>query len=72
MRKLLFGLIYTALLAGANAAAAADPDILGLRSGDMKKLIVHDAPQAVSSASFELADDAGTARMKAGMLMRMR
>ena len=63
MRKLLFGLIYTALLTGANAASAADPDILGLRSGDMKKLVVHETPQAVSNATFQLADDAGTATL---------
>ena len=60
MRKLLLGLMYTALLAGANAAMAAGPDIISLREGDMKKLIVHDTPQAVSDASYLLADDAGT------------
>ncbi|MEW9921072.1 TlpA disulfide reductase family protein [Marimonas sp. MJW-29] len=60
MRKFVLGLMYTALLAGANAALAAGPDILSLREGDMKKLIVHDAPQAVSDAPFQLADDAGT------------
>ena len=59
MRKVLFGMIYTALLTGANAAWAAGPDILGLREGDMKKLVVHETPEAVSTASFQLADDAG-------------
>lgn len=63
MRKFMFGLMYTALLAGANAALAAGPDITALRDGDMKKLIVHDAPQAVSDVAFQLADDAGTATL---------
>ncbi len=63
MRKLLFGFIYTALLAGANAALAGGPDILPLRAGDMKKLIVHDTPVATSDARFDLADDAGKATL---------
>ena len=60
MRKIVFGFVYAALLGLANAVMAADPDITGLRKGDMKKLIVHETPQAVSDASFILADDAGT------------
>ncbi|MDF3412839.1 TlpA family protein disulfide reductase [Sulfitobacter sp. M57] len=60
MRKLVFGLVYTALMAGANTAWAAGPDILSMRTGDMKKLIVHETPQATSDATFILADDAGT------------
>ena len=63
MRKIVFGLVYTALLTGANATWAAGPDILSLRDGDMKKLIVHDGPQAVSDAAFDLADDEGTATL---------
>ncbi|MCX7561012.1 TlpA disulfide reductase family protein [Sulfitobacter sp. F26204] len=63
MRNLVFGLLYTALLTGANAALSAGPDILSLRTGDMKKLIVHDSPQAVSDSAFDLADDAGTATL---------
>ncbi|MEP5728457.1 MAG: TlpA disulfide reductase family protein [Sulfitobacter sp.] len=59
MRKFVLGLMYTALLAGANVAAAADPDIVSLRTGDMKKLVVHSTPEAVSNAAFELADGAG-------------
>ena len=53
MRNTLFGLIYTALLTGANAAAAADPDILPLRTGDMKKLVVHETPVATTTASIQ-------------------
>ncbi len=63
MRKAIFGLVYTALLAGANPALSAGPDILGLRDGDMKKLIVHDSPESTSDAAFILADDAGTATL---------
>ena len=59
MMKVLRGLLYAALLAGANAALAANPDIAPLREGDMKKLVIHDSPQAVSDAAFVLADDAG-------------
>lgn len=59
MRKFVFGLVYTALLAGANPASAGTVDILGLRAGDMKKLVVHDVPAATSDAAFDLADGAG-------------
>ncbi|KIN63650.1 Redoxin [Sulfitobacter noctilucicola] len=51
--------MYTALLTSANAALAAGPDILSIRDGDMKKLIVHSTPEATSDAAFQLADDAG-------------
>ena len=63
MRKIVFGLIYTALLTGANAAAAADPDILPLRTGDMKKLVVHETPVATTTAAFELEDGGGKATL---------
>ncbi|KIN60133.1 Thiol:disulfide interchange protein [Sulfitobacter noctilucae] len=64
MRKVIFGLVYTALLAGANPALAAGPDILPLRDGDMKKLVVHDTPESTSDAAFNLADDAGTSTLE--------
>ncbi len=63
MKRLVLGLMYTALMAGANAAFAGDPDISSLRQGDMKKLIVHEAPQSVSNAAFDLADNEGTATL---------
>jgi thiol-disulfide isomerase/thioredoxin len=60
MKKLLLALVYTALTAGANTALAADADIIApLTTGDMKKLAVHSAPKATSSAAFELEDDGG-------------
>lgn len=59
MRKFVFGVMYTALLAGANPALAESPDISSLRDGDMKKLVVHGTPESVSNVAFDLADDAG-------------
>ena len=64
MRKFLFGIVYTALLTGANAAMAAGPDISALRDGDMKKLMVHETPQETSDVAFDLADGAGSARLE--------
>ena len=54
---------YMALSIGANAALADPATLMALRSGDMKKLVVHDVPQAVSSASFHLEDDGGKATL---------
>jgi thiol-disulfide isomerase/thioredoxin len=59
MKKIVACLMYTALLLGANPSLAAGPDIAGLRSGDMRKLIIHDTPQATSDAAFDLEDGAG-------------
>lgn len=63
MKKIVASLVYTALLLGANATLAAGPDISGLREGDMRKLVIHEAPQATSDAAFNLADDAGQATL---------
>lgn len=65
MKKLLLALVYTALTTGANPALAADVDIMSpLVSGDMKKLAIHSAPKATSSAAFDLADDEGRATLE--------
>jgi len=64
MKKLMFALMYTALLTGANPAIADNSRLLELRSGDMKKLAVHGSPKATSSAAFDLADGAGTATLE--------
>ena len=61
MKFLVAAALYMALASGAIAASA---DIAALREGDMKKLIVHDTPEAVTNASFQLADDAGTATLE--------
>jgi thiol-disulfide isomerase/thioredoxin len=64
MRSFALAFVYTALALGANPATAADPaDLLALRDGDMKKLVIHDAPEAVSDAEFELEDDGGKAKL---------
>jgi thiol-disulfide isomerase/thioredoxin len=56
MRKML-AVLYTALAIGANPALAGDAATL--REGDMKKLAIHDAPQAVpADAVFLDAVDA--------------
>ena len=48
--------LYTALLIGANAAAADITTIEALRSGSMKKLTVHTAAKAVPEVYFASAD----------------
>jgi thiol-disulfide isomerase/thioredoxin len=54
VRKLLV-VLYTAFLLGANAASA---DVAALRDGDMKKLMLLDAPVAVPEAVLLDAEDA--------------
>jgi thiol-disulfide isomerase/thioredoxin len=53
VRKLLV-VLYTALVLGANPVAA---DVATLREGDMKKLILLDAPVAVPEAALLDAED---------------
>ena len=52
----LFICLYTALLIGANAAAADITTIEALRSGSMKKLTFHTAAKAVPAVYFATAD----------------
>ncbi|WP_424985890.1 TlpA family protein disulfide reductase [Microbulbifer sp. S227A] len=59
MRKLLVGIVYTALALCANIAIADTAALEGLREGDMKKLVFHADPKPVSELSFTLADGAG-------------
>lgn len=54
MRKLLV-VLYTALVLGANLASA---DVASLREGDMKKLMLLEAPVAVPEAVLLDAEDA--------------
>lgn len=62
--KILGALVmYTGLVLGANAAFADNTELLGLRSGDMKKLVVHETPKATSDAPFNLEDDGGKATL---------
>ncbi len=55
MRIIRAAVLYTALALSANVAGA-DPVLVALREGDMKKLIFHAEPQPVSAAAFENAD----------------
>lgn len=65
MKKTLLALVYTAMAAVATPALAADADIITpLIEGDMKKLAVHSAPKATSTAAFDLADNAGRATLE--------
>lgn len=50
--------LYTALSLGANAAAAAD--LSALRAGDMKKLVVYEAPIALPDIPFDNGSGAQT------------
>lgn len=64
MRKVVLALVYTALTVGANPSFGQSADIAALRDGDMKKLVVHDAPVAMSTVAFDLADGAGKATLE--------
>ncbi|WP_298914585.1 TlpA disulfide reductase family protein [uncultured Roseobacter sp.] len=69
MKRILAALVYTALGAGAISApfdARADlAQAALLRDGDMRKLVFHEVPEATSSASYLLADDAGEQTLEA-------
>ena len=60
MKKLIAAALYTAIGLVASPALADVDAASAARSGDMKKLVFHSAPKDVSSAAFQLADDAGT------------
>ncbi len=49
MRAKLIAVLYTAMLLGANPAAA---DVAALRTGDMKKLALHETPVDLPAAVF--------------------
>ncbi|MEL6466178.1 MAG: TlpA disulfide reductase family protein [Pseudomonadota bacterium] len=59
MKKLVTAALYMALSVGAIPALADTSAAEALRDGDMKKLIFHGMPQAVSNQAFDLADGAG-------------
>ncbi|MFY0682829.1 MAG: TlpA family protein disulfide reductase [Thalassovita sp.] len=52
MRKILSYVLYTALMAGANTAAADNASLEALRVGDMQKLVVHSSPKTVKPIAF--------------------
>ncbi len=65
MRLVKSLLLYTALCLVANgpALAADSADLDALRTGDMKKLSLHSAPQAISALPF-LTETGGTATLQ--------
>jgi thiol-disulfide isomerase/thioredoxin len=69
MKILRFALVYTALslcaIMGPTQATADLAAAEALREGDMKKLVFHAEPKAVSDAAFVLADDAGETTLEA-------
>jgi thiol-disulfide isomerase/thioredoxin len=67
MKRLLLiaALFYAALAAAANPAAAEPPEagpaaLAGLREGDMRKLVIHDAPLPVPETAFTDRDGNAT------------
>ena len=63
MQKIVAAALYLACALGAIPALADVDAAKALRSGDMKKLIFHEVPEAVSDAAFDLADGAGQGRL---------
>ncbi|WP_299138170.1 TlpA disulfide reductase family protein [uncultured Tateyamaria sp.] len=59
MKKIVIAALYMALTVGAIPGHADTDAAIAARSGDMKKLIFHSAPEAVSNAAYDLADGAG-------------
>lgn len=65
MKKVFAALVYTAACLGAIAAQADPYGIADLRTGDMKKLVVHENPMPTAQdTAYYLADDAGTATLE--------
>ena len=60
MKNTIAAALYMALSLGAIPALADVDAAIAARDGDMKKLVFHTAPEAVTSATYDLADDAGT------------
>lgn len=65
MKRIVAAALYLALAAGAIPSHADTSAAEALRTGDMKKLVFHSTPEAVSNAAFNLADDAGTQTLEA-------
>ena len=60
MKKIVAAALYLALALGAIPSHADIAAVKALRTGDMRKLVFHSTPEAVSNAPYQLADDAGT------------
>ena len=59
MKRYIAALVYTAIAFGATPSFSDTSKAEALRTGDMKKLVFHSAPEAASNAPFQLANDAG-------------
>lgn len=57
MLRLAFAVVYTALFFGANAAAAGPQEARALLAGDMRKLVILDAPVALPAATLSDLQD---------------
>jgi thiol-disulfide isomerase/thioredoxin len=64
MKRIAAAALYLALALGAIPSHADTSAAELLRTGDMKKLLFHGTPEAVSDAAFDLADGAGTATLE--------
>lgn len=53
MRKLLSALLYTALAVVANTATADTAALDAMRTGDMRKLVIHAEPMATTEIAFQ-------------------
>ncbi|WP_299375260.1 TlpA disulfide reductase family protein [uncultured Tateyamaria sp.] len=60
MKKIVIAALYMALTVGAIPAHADTDAAIAARTGDMKKLVFHGTPEAVSTVAYDLADGAGT------------
>jgi len=59
MKKRVAAALYMALSLGAIPGHADVDTAIAAREGDMKKLVFHTTPEAVSNVAFDLADGAG-------------
>ncbi|XDA97807.1 TlpA disulfide reductase family protein [Sulfitobacter sp. LCG007] len=57
-------LVYLLVVAGANPAGADMAAVAMLRDGDMRKLVIHETPEAISDAAFQREDDGGDITLK--------
>lgn len=64
MKRLIAAVLYLSWTLSAIPAQADYADAIALREGDMRKLVFHDTPEAVSTAAFKLADEAGEASLE--------
>jgi len=64
MKKIVAAALYMALTLGAIPVLADVDAAVAARTGDMKKLVFHSTPEAVSKAPYDLADGAGQGSLK--------